>query len=235
MKKWIERYKEMRKNPREKALLFFAFYFVFFAVIIAFLKFSSPRPYNAYEELEDEVILSFPTESFIHQSYHFQYTVFLDGITHKYACEKVEQTESFTFQDKRYYYTGEDYYVKQDEWIKSENPYLFSIFRDEEKIFSLFQNAYLESKTSYKSGKTTYYFMLDSNVLSKTLYEKDTDYADDGNMTVVSVNEDQKVDTVSFQLNNYCKSSSLCTNSLKIDIHYDQFDEILAISDPLVS
>jgi len=230
VKKWIEKYKELKKSPKGRALLFFGFYFIFFAAIFTFLRFYS-TPLSSSEEVEESY--SFNVESLSNMNAHFRYTVLLDNTKYVYDGKERESIELFSFQDKEYYYNGSNYFVNEDMWVKSENPYLFYDFINPSKMILFFQQAYLDSETSYKSGKTAYHFILDTNTIYQLLFNKNTDYVDDGNMIVVDVDENGNVTSIVFQLDNYCKSIDTCEKSLKLEIEYDELGKVEEIKNPI--
>ncbi len=231
MKKWIEQFHKMRKDPKGKAILFFGFYFVFFAVIITALRLSNGRVYNNTDL--DEEKFSFEVGSLVNQNYHFQYTLSVDNNQYLSVGKKNGEVEEFTYQNKNYYYNGNTYFIENGIWMKNENPYIYPEFFDTNKILAFLQKAYLESETTYKSGKITYHFLLDTNLIYQVLFNKTTDYEGKENTIVVNLNEDENIESIIFDLNDYCKSLDSCHNTLKITLEYDEIGEIEEISNPI--
>ncbi len=231
MKKWFERYQNMRKDPKGKAILFFGFYFIFFTVIIALLRFSShPGSYQS-DDLQNNN-LAFEVDTFTQDNYHFHYTVLEDNHSYIYDGKK-NGVELFTFQDQEYYFDGTSYYLHNGIWFQSESPYLYSDFLDTSKIVQLLQKAYFESETTYKSGKTTYHFLLDTNLIYQLLFQKNTDYEGNENALIVNVNENKKIESIIFDLVDYCKSLDTCQNTLKISLEYDEIGLVGEIESPI--
>jgi hypothetical protein len=230
VKKWIEQYKQMRSNPKGKAILFFGFYFVFFAVLIALLRFS--EPVSSYDNDSSENTLAFDVSS-LQQSHHFHYVVTVDNDSYVYDGVKDGIQEQFTFQNKNYYYDGSTYFIHSDEWVKSENPYLYSAFFNSNNIIELLQKAYFESETTYKSGKVTYHFSLDTNLIYQFLFLQNTDFDGQENSIIVSMNENGEIGSIIWELNDYCKSREDCQKTLKLELEYDQIGEIEEIKNPI--
>lgn len=233
MKKWIEQFQKMRKDPKGKAILFFGFYFVFFVVIIALLRSSNGRrPIYDDTDLEEEKF-SFEVSSLVNQNYHFRYSILLDDMQYVYDGEKNGSVERFTFKNQDYYSNGENYFIQNTIWMKSENPYIYPEFFNTDKVLSLLKKAYLESETTYKSGKITYHFLLDTNLIYQVLFQRETDYDGKENTIVVNLNEEQNIESIIFDLNDYCKSLNTCQNTFKISFEYDEIGEVGEIKSPI--
>lgn len=222
----------MKDDPKGRAILFFGFYFVFFTAVIIFLRSSDGKVSSYDSNVVDENPLAFEVDSF-EKNYHFHYTVTVDSDSYLYDGIRNGSREQFSFQNKKYYYDGSTYFVYRDAWVKDENPYLYSEFLNFDNIVELLRKSYFESETTYKSGKITYHFSLDTNVIYQTLFLKDTDFDGKENSIVVRINEDKNVESVVFDLENYCVSLDNCKDNLKISLEYDQMGEILEIKNPL--
>lgn len=235
MKNLIEKYNEIRQNPKGNAFLFFGFYFIFFVVLISFLN-MSPKNNNHFEEEDETGVSYFEIGDIKNYNYQFQYTVIEDGVERKYTGKRNDNIEMFSFQNKEYYYNGEDFYVKEsnDKWKITKNPYIYENFMNISKISSFFQESFMESETVYKSGKKAYRFFLDTNTIYKTFGKSNTDYVDEGNSVVVYMVEDQ-VESIVFQLDGYCESYFSCKKNLKIQIEYEKIGEIEEILNPIKS
>ena len=231
MKKLQEQIKKINKSPRRKALLFFGFYFVFFAIIIAFLRNSSQTTANSNSNSPLETSLPFEMESLEGKNYQFSYSVLVDNEKYEYKGEKENQKEQFLFNNESYYYNGEDYFVLNTSWLKEDNPYIYSEFLSVDILNYLLENSYFEAKTVYESGKVVYRFLLDTNVIYKTIYNEDTDFSTDENIILVSTNLNSQIEEVTYQLNSYCETISSCTN-LRINMSYEKWGEI-KITNPI--
>lgn len=222
IKKWVKKYKEINSKPRGKAFFFFLFYFIFFTIIIVYLKSTKPVSYDSSEELS-----TFPFESsqLTLSNYHFKYSEIVDGERKDIVGEEIDNQITFTYQDNLYSYDGIDYSIKKDIWEKCDKPISYYDFVNSYSLYSLLQNAYLDSETTYKSGKVTYHFFVDTNLIYQVLWNKNTDYDLDMNSIIVNFNEEKVLDSILLEWNPYCKSSNLCRESLKVEIHYDKVNE----------
>ena len=222
---------QINKSPRRKALLFFGFYFVFFAIIIAFLRNSSQTTTNSNSNSNSplETSLPFEMESLKGKNYQFSYSILVDNEKYEYQGEKENEKEKILFNNESYYYNGEDYLNTSG--IKEDNPYIYSEFLSVDILNSLLKNSYFEAKTVYESGKVVYRFLLDTNVIYKTIYNENSDFSTDQNIILVSINQNGQVEEVSYQLNSYCETISSCT-TLKINMSYENWGEI-KITNPI--
>ena len=222
MKQFIELIKELRKTPRGKGILFFAFYFIVFLVLIIILKLNSN---NTYYEKDYELgkPYSFNTSYIEKNNYHFEYTITKDNKKYVYIGDKYNDTELFKFNNKEYYYDGEKYYVDKKE---VNNPYLYPELIDISNIKELLGQATYDSKTSYESGLTKYNFLLSSNTINLFINNKDTDIDEVPNSITVGTDSSSIMDEVTYHLDSYCEYDKDCKDKLEINLSYDKFGEI---------
>ena len=226
MKKFIELIKELRKTPRGRGLLFFAFYFVVFAVLIIIIKLNDGNVYTE-KDYEPGVAYSFNTSYIEKNNYHFEYIITKDNTKHLYVGDKYNDTELFTYNNKEYYYDGTKYYIDDKE---VSNPYLYPEFVDFTNIKSLLKVAKYDSKTSYESGTTKYNFLLSSNTINSLINKKETDIDEEPNSISVSTNTNNIANEISYHLDSYCDYDKSCKNKLEINLTYSKFGEIEEIN-----
>lgn len=219
-----EKINQVRKSPRGRALLFFAFYAVFFVIIFSFIYFSD---YSEVSDNMEDFSYPFPVTSLENSNYHFHYVVSTGKTIYEYQGDRFNNQEVFTLGEQSYYFDGNDYYLGNDQnGFLTDNPYLFSEFRNPEVILSLLQSAYFEYKTLYDSGKGVYRFLVDTNLIDKVLENQDTDYFGEANSMLFSIDENNNIEKIVFQLDDYCMKNPTCTDSLKIEMYLDSWGEI---------
>lgn len=233
MKKIFEHIKELKSSSIGKAILFFGFYFIFF-FIIAIVARLGGGSYTSSDDYEKSSSFVFSYGNFAYKNFKFTYNIYLDDSTYAYTGSKNDDIESFKYNDKEYYFE-ENYYVKNNSWEKCDNPYKFNLFLDVDSIISIIGSSYLESKTSYESGKIAYNFFISSNTLNKLLENKDTDFEEEPNKIVVSQNENNDIEKITYYLNSYCTLNKLCDKSLKIEAFYEDYGKIKDIDIPIDS
>ena len=234
MKNIFDKFNELRKDSKGGAFLFFGFYFFFFLFLILFLRsrHAEIKKYSSYDYDRANPIL-YSIESLKDDNYSFHYTVLLDGVTHEYIGKK-NQDEFFEYQGIKYYHHSDDFYVKNNYWEKTMNPYIFSDFYNIKTIQFLLGNAYLESDTKYDSGKVNYHLLISTNTINKEIHKVNTDYLEIPNQLVVSLNEKEELEQIHYYLNSYCTLNKMCESSLEIIISFDEVGKIEEIKNPML-
>lgn len=232
MKNIFENFKELKKDSRGQSFLFFGFYLIFFIVVIIYLRSVHNNSQYYSEDFEKGDPLDFQVNEINDGNYSYTYTIILDGEKYEYKGKK-NQDELFEFQGKEYYHHNEEFYVKENEWVKTANPYLFSDFLYMDNIILLLQNSYYESTTNYNSGKDVYNLLLSTNTINQKIHNIDSDYLEEANKLTISTNEKKEMDQIHYYLNSYCKLNELCKSSLEIIISYDEFGTIEEIKNPM--
>lgn len=227
MKKFFELLKEINSTPKGKAFLFFGFYIIFFVVIIIFIRFSSRVPVMHSEDYErGQGSYSFKIDSLLKNNYQYSYVITLDGIDYEYFGKRYKNMELFQFEGNEYFRTEDEYFIKDNLWIKSDNPYKFKEFLDVNNLVNLIKIASYDAKTTYESGKIKYNFLISSNTINQNIYNISSDFLEEPNEIIVSTDEDRNVDEITLNLDSYCKVNKLCNDSLKMKFKYDNFLEV---------
>ena len=225
--------KEIQENPKGKAISFFIFYTFFFLIVICILFFGK-KDYTKPSDYEKGNATSYLSKTLLEDNYSFIYIITLDDQVYQYQGKKKDNFEYFQYLNKNYYRNGNDFYVEDGSWIKSENPYLFSEFLDTKNINKLINLASYLSKTSYDSGKMTYDYLLSTNTINKEIHNVNSDFLEEPNQIIVSTDENKNVSQILFLLNSYCYLNKSCIKNLKIDIQFDQVGKIEKIDNPIV-
>lgn len=225
MKKFINLIKELRKTERGKAILFFAFYAVFFIILFIILGINRNNTLTE-KEYETSNDYLFDTSAISDNNYHFTYVITKDNVKYTYDGKRYGDTELITFNDKEYYFDGNKYYENKQE---VSNPYIYPEFINFNNFLVLIEAATPDYKTDYKSGSSKYGFLIASDTINKLINNKKTDIGDNPNTIIVTSDEDNKVSEINYNLSNYCLKNNLCKSNLEIDLSYDQFGEIKEI------
>ena len=232
MKETFETVKEISKNPRGRALLFFGFYFIVFAVLIFFIREASHNN-KPTDEFESGRPYSFNTNKLLNHNFQFHYTVTLDDKVYEYSGDRYNDMEQFQYNKLDYFRNKDAFFVNEKTWIKSDNPYVYYDFINVDNIIDLIGISTYESKTSYNNGKTNYNFLISSNTLNKVINETDTDFFEDPNKIFISTDENKDINNIILYLDSYCLNNKLCNKSLKIELEYDKYGEIKEIESPI--
>jgi len=232
MKNIIENLNSLKETKNGKPILFFGFYFVFFIFIFLFIRFTGTKDalLQEYEKGNTSLLSS---SDIIKNNYHYDFKVYLDGNLYNYYGKRLGNVESFKFNNNDYYKKNDNYFINNNgTWVSNDNPFIFREYMESSNVDLLVTNSYYVSKTSYDNGSIDYNLLLSSNTINKLLYDKDTDLEDIPCDVIVKTNDNEKINSIIFKLDNYCLNSDLC-NSLKIELNYDLFGEVNKIDNPI--
>lgn len=234
MDKLIETIKKIYENPRGKAVLFFAFYVVFFAIVFLFINLSKTELSYGDDYEKSEVSYTFDLNKLFAENYGFKYNITLDNNNYSYFGAKLKEEETLKYNNLDYYRNGNDYYVKNNElWIKTDNPYVYSEYMDNTNIKKMLEKSSFVSKTVYESGKNTFTFAISTNTLNSILYGLNTDFDEIPNEIIISTDEERNVNHITFNLDSFCKNNNLCVYGFKISLDFDNFGDVEDIINPM--
>ena len=234
MNKLKDKIKEMSKDTKGKAVLFFGFYIVFFAGVFLFINLTDSKLTYGDDYERSTVSYTFNLDNIFKENYSFTYDITLDNNFYSYFGAKKEEVESFKYNNYDYYRNGNNYYLKNEDWILVDNPYVYSEFLNNKSIKSILEKSYFVSKTVYESGKNTFNFAISSNVLNTLLYGLNTDYDEVPNEIILSTDEEKNVNNIIFNLNSLCKNNGICNYGFKIELAFESFGDVEGIVNPIV-
>lgn len=225
----MEKIKEFMGDSRKRAILFFAFYFVFFSILIVMVRTAPVKEEN--KEKPNDTKLEENQEKEV--NYQFIYTIEEENRLTIYEGKAYHNKESFTeMKDgiiSSYYKLGEHYFKKNEERYDTvTNPYLYAPFLDLKELDSL-----LSKKDGKTSGNKTTYLVSVIDLLE--LY--DTSFPYDG-FTISTIEDDtievekenKRIKKVVYSLNHmidyYTKEREQPISSLKITLEFTDFDKV---------
>lgn len=235
MKEILKKIKEMRKNPRGKALLFFGFYFFFFLFLAIFLRgLQASKPYQESIEQEKKDVISFA--KYNGDKYHFDYQIGLDSERYSLVGLKINYEEDFNYtvgNNKSHFYRGMFSYFVED----TINDYKIENRPREELLIidntqSLLDNATYDSKTEYTSGKLVLRYSISSSTIERIAFNKELDVADEPNEIIVTIQDDH-ITNLEFVLDSYGKTTGKCQNIMRVVCKYSDFDTKEEIVNPV--
>lgn len=230
----IEKIKEIKKQKNGKAILFFGFYFVFFLILILFVRFAPRHPIGK-SNYENGTPIYFSYGVLNSKNYNFNISVNIDDNNNSYVGEKNGDIESFEFNSKKYYRNNDDYYELNDKWGKVDNPYVGYSFIDGQNIIKLVNSSYYESGTTYGDGRGLYKMLLSTNTIYKVLENKDTDIDETPNKIEISTDANKNIEKIVIYLDSYCVNKGICNKSMKIELIYSNYGNIPEITNPINS
>ena len=233
MDKLIDKIKEISKDPKGKAFLFFGFYIVFFAIVFLFINLSDSTLTYGDDYEKSYGSYTFDLNNIFSNNYAFKYDVNLDNNIHSYIGAKKDESESIKYNNYDYYRNGSTFLVKGDTWTVSNNPYIFSEYFDTLNIKKILENAHFVSKTMYENGTNAFTFQISSNTLNTLLYGMNTDYDEVPNEVIIYTDGNKSVNKVTFNLDSLCRNNKVCNYGLKINLEYSMFGEVEGIVNPM--
>lgn len=221
MKNFINNFKEFKKKPNSNAIMFFGFYIIFFVILFMVIGIKGDRN-SLFQEYEKGNKGYFNNTGVMSKNYFYDYKIYLNGVLYDYYGRRNDNIEVFKFNNNDYYRDGNEYYLNN---IVVDNPYIFYEMIDVDNFNNIFSNAYYNSKTEYEDGRVDYNYLISSNSLNKLLYDVDTDFEEVPNNIVFSTDDENNLNKIVYNLDNYCLNSDLC-NSLKIELNYELFGNV---------
>ena len=230
MKDFFKKIKEFREKPNGNAILFFSFYFIFFVVVILLLRFSSSK--RMLPEYYEKSNTNYIDSDTLSDNYSYKYTVLLDENEYLIIGKRYKDTELFKFNSLDYYKNGDNYFINNTIWLKTDNPNKYYGFFSDKNIVKLINSSTYENKTDYESGKVVYSFLISTDTINKIVNNIETDNDDLPNRIEITI-DDNNITKIVYNLNSYCISNNICTKKLKIEALYDDIDNIEEIDNPI--
>lgn len=202
--------KELRKTPRGKGILFFAFYFVFFLVLSIMLRITHSMADN--EDGTDTNIMSI--NSMNGSYYEYVYDIDLDENNYHFLGKRKGNAEEFDYNGFKYTKVDNVYYLNDVISVRP-NESLNIV----ENIDSIITNSTPLAPTYYESGTVLYRYQVSSATISKIVDGVDLDIDDMVNDIIVTVNNNY-ISNVECDFNSYCLAKNSCKSGLKIKLNY---------------
>ena len=226
MKEVIEVFKKLKSSPRGRALIFFAVSFFFFLFIAIYARVVGTHPIeNMYKSTSIETTLFGELKN-----YTYEINVNVDGKITVINGKISNEVEMFTYNNINYYVVeGRVYNLKNDQMIITSNPNPYYRLTNTNIIKQLLSTSYLDSTTTYHDKSIIYNYLMDTNKLNEIINKNNTDIASKMNKLVVKVNKDQLIDSISYELNDYCLTNKMCKNNMSILLKFSNIgstDEI---------
>lgn len=218
---------ELKKTERGKAILFFAFYLVFFVALSIYSR-NIPRDAISKDGKDDDL---FYISKLNGTNYAYNYIINVDNFIAEIDGKRNDEIEQFKYsfnnQTNEFFKSGLVYY-KNGVMIESPNNLLSII----DNIDRLIVKATYDSVTSYQSGKEVLRYNISSSTLSNIIDNVEVD-VDDMPDEIVLTKVNDKISEIEMRLDNYCKVTKKCMSKMQINMKYSSFDEIEEIVNPM--
>lgn len=231
----LKKYKEIRKDPQKRAWVILGFYFIFFLVLIIFIRVGSSvnRGSGRYSNYQNGTNIKYNLSEIINGNYQFNYNINLDNNIYSYTGSCNNYNCLFNSNNINYYKNHDLYFIHNSIWSKCDNPIKFYQFMEIDNISRNLKNSYLDSTTNYETGDYEYKLFISTNSLDKIIFNTNTDYDEIPNNITLRTNSSNSVYKINYNLDSYCKLNNLCNNNLSVEISYDKFGEIEEIKNPV--
>ena len=232
MKKFIDNFKDLKESKNGKPSLFFGFYVLFFIILVVVIKFGGNKEY-LHQEYEKGSVSQFDSSLLLGKNYFYDYKINIDGELHDYYGKRNQDVESFKYNNSEYYRNGDDYFINNDLWVKSENPYLFYEIIEVDNMSIILNNSTLLSNETSDDGKVIYKYAISTNTINKLIYNLETDFDEVPNEIEIVLDSNSGTNLLKFNLNSFCKLNNKCNDSLLIEANYEMFNSVKNIDNPI--
>ncbi len=233
----IEFLKEVYKNPRGKAILFFSFYFVFFFVLILLLRNNQTNNKQTTNiDSSNKIQTSYDLKKLEEGNYRFTrketrgdfITTFVgdhDQDKSRVMMTKGNEVKNFFFyRDMVLEKTPSNYIV-------GTNPYLYPNLQEYNTIEEILERATLKSKTTYEQGEDCYHYEITTTTLTRILNGEEIDISDPVNIIEVFVDK-KEITGITYSLNSYHAYRMNEMVPVTIEIKYSDYGKVEKLEVP---
>lgn len=237
-KSWFKKLRigisEVKKTEKGKAILFFCFYFIFFVILFLFIYVGGSST-TKKDDYELNSLSTYSVDKILNANYDFVYTINIDDNTFIYRGERINDVESFTFNDVYYYRNSDHYFMNSNGiFIATDSPYMYTEFLDFSRLGEVIVDATYISKTEFDNGVTLFNYQISSNSLIKRIENVDTDILEVPNQVMFTASSDGEVYKAQLDLTSYGKYKEICNHHFSIVLEYSDFLNNKEIVNPLI-
>lgn len=231
---YIEFIKKLWKNKRGKALVFFIFYIVFFAIIIASANGNSQEVNNTSK---NNIRANYNIEMIEKGNYHFIREENINGNIITYVGDKSnDKTKGLMTTNniiKEYFIYGDITLIKENNtYHASSSLYNFNNITKDDMIKKILNKSILLSKTEYELGNTIYNYQISTTTLEEMISNQKIDIDDKPNDIIVETNDKNEIVKIAYDLSSYSTYKNNKPQDIKITISYSRYNEIEEITIP---
>lgn len=236
--KWKKVYKYVR-DPKNKPVLFFGFYLLFFIFIAVLVRLSPVKDTRPNKDTDARGNHYYNLGKLDDTNYHFKYEYNIDSVLTSFEGERNGLRELFV---RKYnnsldnFYGYRKLYMQQlnGVWQKSDSPYLYDELFDVDVIREILENATFMSKTEYQNKSHSYTYQISTTTLEKILYNNIVDLDDIPNDVVVTMDNNYYVEEIEYKLDSFANFKNPTNKSLSLKLSYSDFGNIKEIEEPKV-
>lgn len=206
---------EVLKDKQYRAIIYLAFYFIIFIVLIVMVRIDSSNLSNRQDDnvSQQEVVQGF--SKIKEKNYNFKYTLNMNNVEYIYEGKQYNDKLLFIYSlDNSNYYAREGVYLKEKnkEYVLSENPF---------KYFDISDISILEKvldKCKLKDDK----YLIGINEFIKII-ESDVELEKEDNIEITLTKQNGIITGIDMDITNFAKLLGDTAEKVKITMEYSYF------------
>lgn len=235
--KYIEFIKDLYKTKRGRAILFFAFYFIFFFCLISLIRTNYTPNKEADTTSDNKVNTEYKLDGIKNGNYHFTREENINGVITNFTGDKSDNKIDGVMTSNNNFY---NYFIYDnislikttDKYEVTSDLYHFNNITDDKAIEKILERSTLISKTEYETGNISYNYEITTNTIDSILNNTNIDIADIPNKIVLEANEENEVVKITYDLSSYATYLNGMPTITSITITYSNFGEIKDLEIP---
>ena len=224
-----ETIKKLWQTPRGRGILFFAIYFIFFALLIMGMRSSATmKQNNSNNTTENKTNFTYHLDGIENANYYFTVTENRDSSVISYnGSRNGDRMEILSSTNQEYFLYGDLALEKVNEtFVASINPFLYPTLLHYDTIEKILSDAHLTATTEYEEGGTLYQYNITTTTLAQILDDEVIDLDDLPNTINVTANEENQVIKIEYILNSYDTYKLGMISNLTITMEYRDFGTV---------
>lgn len=229
-------YKYLR-DPKNKPVLFFGFYFILFVGLAILFRITPSTPTQTNLKTTPKREHYYNLGKLEDANYHFKYNYNVDGSLANFEGDRNGIRQLFTMDYNNslsnfYGYRNLFMINSNNTWVKSDNPYLYSEFLEVDIIREILKKATFMSKTEYQNKKYSYTYNISTTTLEKIINNNLIDIEDPVNEVIITMDEDYYVEKIEYNLDSFINYKNPNSHILKLNLEFSDFGNIKEIQEP---
>ena len=214
-----QKVKDFLAVKRNKALVKLGFYFLFFLIIILYIRFASRKTtYVPSPSLPDTITTSISNINIDNYEFDINYQI-NDEIYH-IKGQKYGDKYSFTYNDALYYYDKDLYMIGDEKILIEPNDMSYLLMLDAKKIYNFLYNATYNYRQEDANHNITINSFISISDFSKLLGKQEEGNA---KITFDTHEKNDVLTSIDIDLSNYFKSDLI--TSFKVNIIYSNLNQ----------
>ncbi len=229
---------EYIKNPKNRPVLFFGFYFVFF-VVLAILFRTSPSPKDTSQATDKNIPKSehyYNLGKIEDANYHFKYEYNINNIVTSFEGDKNGVRQLFTrtvggVSNNFYGYRNLYMMFDNNTWQKCDNPYVLVELMDTSVIREILEKATFVSKTEFQNKRYSYNYNISTETLESIINNNSIELSDNLNEVTINMDDKHYVEKIEYNLDSFYKYKDPSSTGFRLSLEFSDFGNIKEIEE----